>query len=106
MNLENSNIPEEYTDEISKAIYTAGYLGFGVDYLINCLQLEKKEVTKQFLDKEGRYYKIWAVGYYTAKTEVRNSVMQSALNGSTSSIDKVTRYFKETDDELNDIEDE
>ena len=55
MNLENNKniVPENYTTETEQAIYLSGYLGFGIDYLIHCVQLNKKEIEKQFAEENG-----------------------------------------------------
>ena len=95
---------KEYTSEVEKAIYTAGYLGFGVDYLVKCVQLDKETVTKQFMEENGTEYNIWLHGYYQAQTELRTTIMESALNSSTPSLEKMLQYFAETDDEINNIE--
>ena len=102
----NDLIPEKYTIEKEKGTYIAGYYGFGIDYLVNVVELDRKDIIKQFLDKSGNDYKIWLHGYYTALTELRATIMSSALSSSTPNIEKMLTYFAETQDELNTLEDE
>jgi len=113
MNLENNkNSPpleglgeaEQYKTEQEQAIYLSGYLGFGIDYLIHCVQLNKKEIEKQFAEENGNEYKIWLHGYYVAQTELRKTIMDSALNSSTPNIEKMLTYFAETTNELKNLE--
>jgi hypothetical protein len=106
MNSEDYDIPKKYTNDLEKNIFIAGYLGFGIDYLIKCCQLNRNEITKQFIEESGKYYYIWIHGYYLAQTELRKTIMTSALNSSTPSIEKMLHYFDETNDEINNIEDE
>jgi hypothetical protein len=103
---ENYTIPEKYADKLSKSIFIAGYLGFGIEYLVKCCELDRNKITMQFLEESGNYYDIWKHGYYLAQTELRNTIMTSALNSSTPSIEKMLHYFNETNDEINNIEDE
>ena len=114
MNLENNKAPspleraggeaQKYKTETEQAIYLSGYLGFGIDYLIHCVQLNKKEIEKQFAEENGNEYKIWLHGYYVAQTELRKTIMDSALNSSTPNIEKMLTYFAETTNELKNLE--
>jgi len=105
MNLEEVNIfPEKYTSETDKAVFLAGYLGFGLEYLIKCVQLKKEDITKQFINADGKDYNIWLQGNYMALTKLRLTVMNAALNSSTPALEKMLQYFLELDDEIKNID--
>jgi len=97
-------IPKQYITDQEKAIYIAGYLGFGIEYLVKCVQLDRKSVRQQFIDGDGKEYNIWLHGYYMAQTELRKTILESALNSSSPNIEKMLQYFAKTDDEINNIE--
>ena len=97
-------IPKQYVTDQEKAIYIAGYLGFGIEYLVKCVQLDRKSVRQQFIDGDGKEYNIWLHGYYMAQTELRKTILESALNSSSPNIEKMLQYFAKTDDEINNIE--
>jgi hypothetical protein len=102
----NSIVPEKYTTEEQQATFLAGYLGFGIDYLIDVVELKEADIRKQFIDKKGEDYKIWIQGFYMAQTELRKTIMASALSSSTPNLEKMLQYFAETIDELKTLEDE
>jgi len=97
-------IPQQYVTDQEKAVYIAGYLGFGVEYLVKCVQLDRKKILQQFFEEEGTEYNIWLHGNYVAQTELRKTIMESALNSSSPNIEKMLQYFAATDDEINNIE--
>lgn len=109
MNSENENtsdilIPDEYQSVEDKGTYIAGYLGFGVNYLIKCVQLDKDMIKEQFISETGSYYDIWLHGHFVALTELRKIIMQSALNASTPAIEKMLLYFANTNNEIEHLE--
>ena len=101
---ENNVIPQKYISDKDKAIFMAGYLGFGIDYLVKCLELNRKEITEQFINESGYEYDVWIHGYYLALTQLRKTILDSALNSSTPNIEKILQYFAETDEEIKKLE--
>jgi hypothetical protein len=97
MNLEIKN---EYADEILQNLYNAGYLGFGIDYIVDALGVDERTIRKEFSQKKGKHYDPWSKGNLTAQTELRATVMNAALNASTPAIVRMLEYFTKTENEI------
>lgn len=108
MNSENNEtndqelIPIAYEDNVLlQACFEAGFCSFDKQYLIKVLEISELEIRKQFEAEDGNYYNAWAKGFYSIQTLIRKTVIESALNSSTPSIEKMLAYFAEVENDLN-----
>ena len=64
---------------------------FGVD------KREIAEVARQFQQEKGEVYENWFRGYLSAQAEIRQTVLDAALNSSQPAILQMLRYYALTE---------
>ena len=90
------------TDEVKQSIESFGRLGFTIDELAIAFDLDIAQVRKEFADESGEIYMLYKKGRITAEVEIRETLLQSACNGSTPSLQRMVEIYKQAD-ESNDI---
>lgn len=65
--------------------------------------LELSEVRAQFMEERGQVYEVWLRGRLQKELEVRQAVLQSALNGSSPSQLQLMNFYNEADAEHLDL---
>lgn len=65
--------------------------------------LEQSEVRAQFMEERGQVYEVWLRGRLQKELEVRQAVLQSALNGSSPSQLQLMNFYNEADAEHLDL---
>lgn len=65
--------------------------------------LELSEVRAKFMEERGQVYEVWLRGRLQKELEVRQAVLQSALNGSSPSQLQLMNFYNEADAEHLDL---
>ena len=70
------------TNEIKEDLFNIGYLGMGIDDILQNYDFDKQEVIRQFETCSGEIHQAWYKGWYTAKLELNKVMMDAAKNSS------------------------
>jgi hypothetical protein len=70
------------SEEDYASIENFGYMGFGIEEIALNFEVDKKELIRQFEAKQGEVYGRWFKGWLKSEIELRQVIMESALNGS------------------------
>lgn len=82
---------------------SCGAVGFTWKQVAIIFDLEQSEVRAQFMEERGQVYEVWLRGRLQKELEVRQAVLQSALNGSSPSQLQLMNFYNEADAEHLDL---
>ena len=88
-----TSLTEKQKDELQ----TLGRLGFSYKDVALNFGLDTAEVARQFQQEKGEIYECWFKGYLSAQAEIRQTVLDAALNSSQPAILQMLRYYALTE---------
>lgn len=75
-----------------------GRLGFNYKELAAVLSVPVEDVQQQFEAEKGSVYEPWLKGRLQVEIEVRSAMLRDALNGSAPMMEKMLRFFQQTEE--------
>lgn len=88
-----TSLTEKQNDEL----FTLGRLGFSFKEVALNFGLDVDEVARQFQQESGEIYEQWYRGYLSAQAEIRQTVLDAALNSSQPAILQMLKYYSLTE---------
>lgn len=88
-----TSLTEKQNDEL----FTLGRLGFSFKEVALNFGLDVNEVARQFQQERGEIYEQWYRGYLSAQAEIRQTVLDAALNSSQPAILQMLKYYSLTE---------
>jgi len=85
------------TDKQKDDLHTLGRLGFSYRDVALNFGFDIAEVARQFQQEKGEVYENWFRGYLSAQAEIRQTVLDAALNSSQPAILQMLRYYALTE---------
>lgn len=80
-----------------------GYLGFSVRELAVMLERDEAEVFAEFRERRGEAYRQYMQGRITGRAQVRQTVMDAALNSSSPMLQRMAEHYMRSENENNTI---
>jgi len=88
-----TSLTEKQNDEL----FTLGRLGFSFKEVALNFGLDVAEVALQFQQEKGEVYEQWYRGYLSAQAQIRQTVLDAALNSSQPAILQMLKYYSLTE---------
>ena len=88
-----NSLTQQQKDEIIRL----GRLGFSYRDVALNFGFDIAEVARQFQQERGEVYECWYQGYLSAQAEIRQTVLDAALNSSQPAILQMLKYYSLTE---------
>ena len=88
-----NSLTQQQKDEIIRL----GRLGFSYRDVALNFGFDIAEVARQFQQERGEVYECWFQGYLSAQAEIRQTVLDAALNSSQPAILQMLKYYAMTE---------
>lgn len=88
-----NSLTQQQKDDIARL----GRLGFSYRDVALNFGFDIAEVARQFQQEKGEVYENWFRGYLSAQAEIRQTVLDAALNSSQPAILQMLRYYALTE---------
>lgn len=88
-----TSLTEKQNDEL----FTLGRQGFSYRDVALNFGFDIAEVARQFQQERGEVYECWYQGYLSAQAEIRQTVLDAALNSSQPAILQMLKYYSLTE---------
>lgn len=85
------------TQQQKDDLHNLGRLGFSYRDVALNFGFDIAEVARQFQQEKGEIYECWFKGYLSAQAEIRQTVLDAALNSSQPAILQMLRYYALTE---------
>lgn len=90
-----NSLTQQQKDELVRL----GRLGFSYRDVALNFGFDVVEVARQFQQEKGEVYECWFQGYLSAQAEIRQTVLDAALNSSQPAILQMLKYYALTEQE-------
>lgn len=80
---------------------TMGRLGFAVGDVASMLEIEEEVIFAQFRERKGEIYRAYTQGRIEGETQIRQTIMDAALNSSSPMLAKMLEYYSKSENENN-----
>jgi len=90
-----NSLTQQQKDELVRL----GRLGFSYRDVALNFGFDVAEVALQFQQEKGEVYECWFQGYLSAQAEIRQTVLDAALNSSQPAILQMLKYYALTEQE-------
>lgn len=90
-----NSLTQQQKDELVRL----GRLGFSYRDVALNFGFDVAEVARQFQQEKGEVYECWFQGYLSAQAEIRQTVLDAALNSSQPAILQMLKYYALTEQE-------
>ena len=87
------------TQQQKDELVRLGRLGFSYRDVALNFGFDVAEVARQFQQEKGEVYECWFQGYLSAQAEIRQTVLDAALNSSQPAILQMLKYYALTEQE-------
>ena len=92
----------DLTDEEKQSIKDFGSVGFTYQEVSINLGIPCNELFDQWENQKGEVYELYMQGRLQSEFNIRKSILDSAINGSSPSMVKMMDFYKQADDFQND----
>lgn len=92
-----------FSPQEEENLASCGAVGFNWKQVAIIFDLDHSEVRRQFMQESGDVYGVWLRGRLQKELEIRQVVLQSALNGSSPAQQQLMTFYNEADNEHLDL---